>query len=410
MKKENDLSIFTVCNIAYLHKALVLADSVYNYTGFKTNIYIFDKKRSLNLIDEHCTIHWVEDLNIPNYLHLAFRYDIIEFSTSLKPFISLHLLEKFSKVIFFDPDILVYSSITSIVEDLNTNSILLTPHYTTPQSDDITESDTGMLRFGSFNLGFYGIRKSKQSVDFLSWWSKRCIDLCYMESQFGLSTDQKWVSIAPCFYDDIKISFNRGYNAAPWNSFERSFSWNFDGSIDVNNEFRLVFFHFSNFDHKDPGYMNARSLLEKGKFREDLEKLGRDYSQLLKMKSSKYSDHLSVLYAYNFMSDGNYISPILRHAYSSVYDSFKHVSDPFDSQGLVGKFAKNNYLISKKLKPIGYLKNNLNHKETYTFEIKIMNIILRQLLIVFGPNRFHVFSRSLVFFSSPRLNKGLWKF
>ena len=56
MKKDKDIAFFTVCNIAYLHRALVLADSVYKCTGCETNIYIFDKKRSLNLVDEHCML------------------------------------------------------------------------------------------------------------------------------------------------------------------------------------------------------------------------------------------------------------------------------------------------------------------------------------------------------------------
>jgi len=409
MKSNDEVAIFTVCNIAYLHKALVLADSLYANSGYTINIFLFDKKQELNLVDEHCIIHWIEDLNVPNFLHLAFRYDIIEFSTSLKPFITLFLLNDHSKVIFFDPDICIYSPIDVILKDLNSNSILLTPHYTTPQSDDISESDTGMMRFGSFNLGFFGIKKSDQSIDFLNWWSRRCIDLCYMESHFGLSTDQKWVSIAPCFYEDIKVSFNKGYNVAPWNSFERKISLSPDGLILVNSQFQLVFFHFSNYDFSDPGYINARSLYEKGVIREDIQRLGEEYSLALKLKLSKYVSHSTVLYAYNYMSNGYYISPMLRHAYSSVYSSLKHIDDPFDSDSLVGKFAKRNYLISKKIAPLGYMKNNLNKNEGYALEIKIMNFLLKCLLMVIGPNKFHVFTRGLVYFSSPRLNKGLWK-
>jgi len=409
MDTKNDISIFTVCNISYLHKALVLADSVYANTGHEINIFLFDKKKDLKLINEHCVIHWVEDLKVHNFLHLAFRYDIIEFSTSLKPYITLYLLENYSKVIFFDPDIYIYQSIHTIIEDLDFNSILLTPHYTTPQSDDITESDTGMMRFGSFNLGFFGIRKSDQSLEFLRWWSKRCIDLCYMESQFGLSTDQKWVSIAPCLFEDIKVSFHLGYNAAPWNSYERKISWNSEGSPMINNKFPLIFFHFSNFDHNDPGYLKKRSLFERGKIREDLERLGKSYSEMTRFKYEKYLELKSVAYAYNYMSNGEYISPLLRLAYSSMYDSLKEIQDPFDSNGKIGAFAKKNYLLRRKENPLGYMKNCLNENSSFKNKIKLMNVILRGLLWLIGPNKFYLITRGLVYFSSPRLNKTLWK-
>lgn len=405
----DDISIFTVCNLAYLPKALVLADSVFKTTGNQIQIYLFDKKQDLNLEDENCKVYWIEELGVPNLLHLAFRYDIIEFSTALKPFIALNLLKQTSKVIFFDPDIYVYDKIKPILDDLNKNSILLTPHYTTPQTDDITESDTAMMRFGSFNLGFFGINKSKQSTDFLNWWSKRCIDLCYMESQFGLSTDQKWVSIAPCFFEDIKISFNLGYNAAPWNSFERNFSWDDDGKIKVNDKFTLIFFHFSNFNPDDLSYLNARSTRERGLLRNDLLKLSENYNKNLNHKILKHKELLNVNYAYNYMSNGYYISPLLRQAYSARYSELKHVIDPFNYESPVGVFAKKNFLVNKKFKAIGYMKNNLNRNESFSKEIFFANVLLKLLLILIGPNRFYIFSRGLVFFSSSRLNRTLWK-
>jgi len=408
-KIDSSVAIFTVCNIAYLHKALVLADSVFDNTGYKLNVFLFDKKQNLGLETDNLVVHWMEDIGIPNFLNLAFRYDIIEFSTALKPHLTILLLEEFEKVIFFDPDIYVYTSIDCILDDLSENAILLTPHYTTPQSDSLAESDTGMMRFGSFNLGFYGVRKSEQSQSFLNWWSKRCIDLCYMESQFGLSTDQKWVSIAPCFFSDIKISFNLGYNVAPWNSWERKIEKKYDGKRFVNNEHELVFFHFSNFNPEDPGYLNARSCYEKGVIRNDYLDIGKEYAVKHELKRSIYSHFRQVQYSYDYMSNGQYISPLLRLAYSSMYESFIETKNPFDSEGDVAKFARKNNLLGNKLRPLGYIKNALNENTPYSLQIKILNISLRLVLYLVGPNRFFLLTRALVFFSSPRRNKGLWR-
>lgn len=413
MKDKNITSpntvIFTVCNIAYLHKALVLADSIYHNASYTLNVFVFDRKQDLNLSDENCVIHWMEDMKIPNFLQLAFKYDIIEFSTALKPYITLQLLNEYRNVIFFDPDIYVYSNIDSILNDLAIHSILLTPHYTTPQSDHISESDTGMMRFGSFNLGFFGIRKSDQSLSFLNWWSKRCVDLCFMESQFGLSTDQKWVSIAPCLFHDIKISFNLGYNVAAWNSWERFISKKTDGKYYVNENTELVFFHFSNFDSSDPGYLKKRSLYETGVVRDDLLQIGNEYLIKHDLKLGNYPNFACINYSFDYMSNGFYISPLLRHAYASVYEMFAHVNNPFDISGEVALFAIKNNLLGAKIKPMGYIKNALHNHSGYALKIQIFNKILRMILFLIGPNKFHLFSKGLLYFSSPRLNRGMWK-
>ena len=83
---------------------------VKNFKKKKIKLVVLTNKKELNLDQENCVIHWMEDMNIQNYLHLAFKYDIIEFSTSLKPYITLELLKKHNKVIFFDPDIFIYKS------------------------------------------------------------------------------------------------------------------------------------------------------------------------------------------------------------------------------------------------------------------------------------------------------------
>ena len=98
---KNNFTSFTVCNIAYLHKALALAESFNKYTSCKINIYLFDGRRELPDFSDIANIYWIEDLDIPNVNQLAFKYDITEFSTSLKPYLALKLLNEYKKVIFF---------------------------------------------------------------------------------------------------------------------------------------------------------------------------------------------------------------------------------------------------------------------------------------------------------------------
>jgi hypothetical protein len=400
-----DLAVFTVCNIAYLPKALVLADSLREHNHTRLNVILFDIKQDLNPHPETVDITWVEDLGLPECKQLAFIYDIIEFSTSLKPYIALKLLEKHSRVIFLDPDTAVYSFLDPILKDLDASPVVLTPHYTKPQPDTDYESDLGMMRFGSFNLGFFAVRQGAEATYFLNWWSKRCIDFCFMESQFGLSTDQKWVSIAPCFFDFLKISFNPGYNAAPWNTFERTLTSKKGSQYIVNNDYSLVFFHFSNFDHADPQYLNKRASCETGKRYELLEKLGCEYSRKLK----HYEDSMKrPPYSFDYMSDGSYISPTLRRAYESVRDMLPPDTDPFDANGRVGDFARKNGLIAKgeqtRYRYPG-LKDAQNNGRTLAFIYWVMRLFLR----TFGPNRFYDLSKLMVYLSVFKKKHRYWK-
>jgi hypothetical protein len=400
----SDLAVFTVCNIAYLPKALVLADSLREHNQTQLNVILFDKKQDLNPHPESVDIIWVEDLGLPEWKQLAFIYDIIEFSTSLKPFIALKLLERHPRVIFLDPDTAVYSSLNPILKDLDASPVVLTPHYTKPQPDTVGESDLGMMRFGSFNLGFFAVRQGSEATNFLNWWNKRCIDFCFMESQFGLSTDQKWVSIAPCFFDFLKISFNPGYNSAPWNTFERTLTGKNGQQYMVNNDHPLVFFHFSNFDHADPQYLNKRASSETGKRYELLDELGKEYSRKLKhyetaMKRPPYS--------FDYMSDGSYISPTLRRAYASMQRKFPTGADPFDATGPVGCFARKNGLVSRKAQQrYSYpgLKEAQNNQKMLGFIYGMMRIFLR----LFGPHRFYDLSKLMVFLSIYRKDHKYW--
>jgi hypothetical protein len=402
---ENDgVAIFTVCNLAYLPRALVLARSLTKYEGRRLKVVLFDGKSALSVPASDAEIIWIEDLAVPRLSELAFMYDVIEFTTSLKPFIALKLLESHERVVFLDPDTCVFHSLQSILDDVRRYSILLTPHYTTPQPNQPAESDLGMMRFGSFNLGFFAVRKSTQAIAFLEWWSARSMQFGFMESQFGLSTDQKWVSIAPCFFEDIHISFNLGYNVAPWNTFEREIAKTADGSYLINDRYHLVFFHFSNYDAKDPEYLNKRASVETGRRYPALLELGVLYGESLGKATAEIG---SGRYKFDYMSDGSYISPTLRRAYASVRSELAEGHDPFDSTGPVGKFARKNFLLKANAGRYTYprLSEANEHKAAFRFIYMAMRVLIR----ILGPNRFYDLSKLMVFLSVYRRNRGLWR-
>jgi hypothetical protein len=406
MTTEPDYCVFTVCNIAYLPKALVLADSLRRHAGKQLKVVLFDRKRTFKYPVDAVDITWVEDLGVERWEELAFLYDIIEFTTSLKAYIASSLLKRHEKVIFLDPDTCVYASLRQILTDLDTYPILVTPHYTTPQPSTRNESDLAMMRFGSFNLGFFGVRRSRDSQAFLDWWHRRCLDFCFMESQFGLSTDQKWVSIAPCLFEALKVSFNLGYNMAPWNTFERSVTRTSAGNAYIVNErFPLVFFHFSNFDPSDPQYINKRASCESGVMYPTLLELGEDYAEWLSETTQQVE---TVRYSFDYMSDGSYISPTLRRAYASIRDDLVSGHNPFDSNGQIGAFARRNHLVSDSTTTV-YKYPTMRQAAKHGRVLAGVHGLMRVLLRLVSPNRFYDLTKLFVYLSCLRLQRGMWK-
>ncbi len=397
-------AFFTVCNLAYLPKALVLAESLLKHGTAKLKIYIVDRKCDVELPISLAEYVWIEDVGVPDLYQLAFKYDITEFSTSVKPFITLQLLERFEKIVFLDPDTCVFHSMAGLVKELDDFPIILTPHYLSPKEGGGADSDLGMMRFGSFNLGFYAVNNSDESLKFLRWWCDRCFRLCYFESQFGLSTDQKWVSIAPCFFPNLHVSFNLGYNVAFWNIHERALSRSPDGHYLVNGNYPLIFFHFSAFDEKNPSLLSKRPFPAKGGDRQDWLELSQSYKAALQTQAVEASKRR---YGFDYMSNGDYISPTLRRAYACVLGELSTGHDPFDSNGPVGRFARKNFLIEKRGAP--YVSNSYGDMGKHKAAFRVINGVMRLVLRVLGPNRFANFSRLLVYLSGYRQNRDLWK-
>ncbi len=396
-------TIYTICNVAYLPRALVLAASAWNNSGIKVEIVIFDGKRDLEIDSSFSHITWLEDYNVPLYEQLAFKYDILEFATALRPWFAQHFLQRNDAVIYLDPDMLVYNSLDIILSDLEKHPIILTPHYTKPQDYNLPNSDLSMMRFGSFNFGFFALKKSDESIEFLSWLSHRCFHLCFAESQFGLSTDQKWASIAPCFFPNIHISFNLGYNVAYWNMHERTLS-KMDGKYYINDKFPLLFFHFSSFDELNPNNLSKNALCPQiNEQRKDLTEISNEYSSLLKKQELNKIDKK---YKFDYFSNEKIISPTLRRAYAAIVNELPE-HDPFDANGIVYKFAKQNHLLVKN--PPVYKAQSFNDVNQHKTTFKLITLLMKCVLRCIGPYQFMNFSRLLVYLSSYRQVRSLWK-
>lgn len=341
---------FTICAKNYLAQALTLQESFKKYNN-EADFYIYlsdavagEKLPEVVTMDES----W-----IPNWESMAFKYDVIEFSTSIKPFSINHLFNKgYDKVVYLDPDICVFNSLDVVYGSLDDKSIMLTPHrcelivnYEGPISE-CTVSNVGV-----YNLGFIGLRNDKVGQSVTKWWMERLAYYCYNSTVEGMFVDQKWMDFVPGFYpNDVLISQNLGLNVALWNIQERVVYKKGDkfyvkSLITEGREDELVFYHFSGFNPETPHKIDKRHDEYTITQYPDMKGLLDYYAE--REFANEYKRYRAMKYSFNEFSNGTLILPIDRRMYRANESMLSTYKDLFSENGALYKLLKENKLISK---------------------------------------------------------------
>ncbi|MEI6884494.1 MAG: hypothetical protein WCO02_08395 [Bacteroidota bacterium] len=199
------------------------------------------------------------ELDIPDLAGMSQRYNITEFNTSIKPFAFLYLFNKLKKdfVLYFDPDILITSPMSEILDAIsNGTNCLMTPHFLEPE-EHFEISDQTVLLHGIYNLGFIGLRNNASVIKVVEWWSRRMVNECIIDLERGLFVDQKWADLFPAFIYNLTILHHPGYNVAYWNISNRKVKL-VDGKW-YSNDLPLRFFHFSGNKLEDPNILSRHT-------------------------------------------------------------------------------------------------------------------------------------------------------
>lgn len=244
--------VFTICSNNYLAQALTLKESLQS-SNPEINFYI-------GLVDEPLSEIQKEKLNIlpvkeivdiESFDHMAGIYNITELSTAVKPHFLKHFFNKLGadKVVYLDPDIVVFHKFDKLFNLLDQYSVVVTPHYCSPPNDNKDPSELAILSTGVYNLGFVAFSKTEESLIFINWWKRKLLNHCFTGN--GMFTDQLWMNFVTCFCDKAFVLRDPGYNMANWNLHERQISKK-ENKYYVNNSFPLVFFHYSNYKLEFP--------------------------------------------------------------------------------------------------------------------------------------------------------------
>lgn len=285
---------FTICSINYLAQARTLRDSL---KSSNPDILFF-----VGLVDRLDDVTFEDDfvpdfplveihkIGIEGFEEMCERYNITELNTAVKPFYFTYFFNQYptaDKVIYFDPDIIVYQPLTDLLDNLDKHEAVLTPHLLTPINDRLTPNELHHLNTGVYNLGFVAFRKSAATIEFIKWWEEKLRFECLIDLCNGLFVDQNWMNFLPVFVQNTHIEFDPGYNAAYWNMHERTFSKEND-TVLVNQTSQLIFFHYSGYDPAQPAliskYQDRFSFSE----RKDLDWLFKYYHDSLIRNGNEY--------------------------------------------------------------------------------------------------------------------------
>lgn len=250
---------FTSIAINYLPKALALASSVFDaYPEARFVVSLIDH-RGLSDTQQTTLIGIMDDFKArgrnliffdPLSLYdrpdlFLFRYNVVEACTSVKPAVAAALMDTAEIVTYLDPDTILYSRFPD--QDDITWEFELTPHVLAPSNPESLISERLFMFYGTFNLGYFAVRKSKQTKDFLRWWREFCFNYGADAPHAGLFVDQKPVDLLPCFVDRMHILRHPGCNVAWWNVFCDGRRVDADQRVNFQGkDWPLIFYHFSN--------------------------------------------------------------------------------------------------------------------------------------------------------------------
>jgi glycosyltransferase involved in cell wall biosynthesis/SAM-dependent methyltransferase len=273
------------------------------------------------------------DLGIEDFEAMAARYDVLELSTAVKPWLLRHLLHDrgLERLAYLDPDIQVFAPLTEVDSLLDDHEMVLIPHLTEPIPDDGRKpSEADILIAGAYNLGFVALSRRPEVDAVLDWWSERLEHDCVVAPERGIFVDQRWMDLLPGFVDRVAVLRDRGYDVAYWNLHARRLERTPDGGVLAGGA-PLRFLHFSGFDPLDP------TNLSKHQNRIDLARepvlaeLCRDYAQLVVGEGHREARDWP--YTYAKAANGLPLDRITRAAYREAEQEGALTQSVFSERG-----------------------------------------------------------------------------
>lgn len=277
-----ELTFCTIASAEYFPKLRIMLETFYRHNAdLKFVIYSGDNfGQEFKAISANINLRRAGKINKSMPKRLAYsRY---------KPTMIKELLTEGAKtVIFIDPDMVIYSNLESLAIEVSNYSLTLTPHIlNSKELGSLNGFESIFLASGQYNAGFIGVSNTKESLVFVNWWETRLHQTPSYQINGGFAFDQRWLDLAPCFIQKLRILRDPGVNVAYWNSSARNFS-EVDGAILVNGSL-LKIMHMSGYSQfLGPGATEYFANIKLNDFNSIVQDLFKNYSDQLMLYGFK---------------------------------------------------------------------------------------------------------------------------
>src|ERR1700722_11496283 len=306
------MDICTIIAKNYVAQARVLARSFAEHhpEGRCFALVIDEYDGYLEPREEPFTILTPAQIGCDEFEEMALRYDVLELSTAVKPWLLAHLLHEGSPAItYLDPDIWIHSSLEPLDELARSRGVVLTPHNTTPLPDDGKRpNQIDILLAGVYNLGYVSLGAGTEIHTLLRWWRERLLTDCRVDPHKGYFVDQRWFDLAPGLASDHVIVREPQYNVAYWNLHSRRLE--LDGEGYTVDRAPLAFIHFSGFDPQSPKVLSRHQSRVSVTDNPALERICAAYSE--EVLAAGYGETKTWTYTYDRLPSGIQFSRTLR--------------------------------------------------------------------------------------------------
>jgi len=269
----------------------------------------------------------LDNINLPLGELFLYQYSILELSTAVKPYLLSYLLDeyKLESILYLDPDLYITAPLATVYDALSRSSIVLTPHMLAPPPEDgKTPSETDIMLSGVHNLGFLGVRNDPSVASLLDWWSRRLAFKCVVDLPNALFVDQRWMDLAPSYFDGVEILKDPALNVAYWNLHERKLR-QADNVFLVNGK-PLAFFHFSGFNPNNLDTLSKHQTRHRPADNHALAAIARQYAD--KLFANGYTEFSRIPVAFNRILNGVWLGKLTQFVIRRAIEKGINIPSP----------------------------------------------------------------------------------
>ena len=255
MSKKNFCTLF---DSNYLFKGVAMLQSLKKYCP-DAYVYVLcmDSKTQeilgrLNLTFVTCVL--LADVEDEELLRVKKDRDAAEYCWTLSSCFTWYVLQKNASIEFItylDADLLFYSSVSPIFDEIGCSSIAIIEHRFTPRLKNLEVN-------GRFCVEWVSFRRNEEGMACLSKWRDQCIEWCYYRLEENRMGDQKYLDEWPNLYPSCHIIQHIGAGVAPWNYAQYKFDIKGGDNIFVD-DVALIFYHFHQFQLLNNGRFDRLS-------------------------------------------------------------------------------------------------------------------------------------------------------